>query len=217
MCLTLVFEQVLPCSIIRVQTEKLYSQSLSNMQAVTGVFLKPNKRNFGLQKRGSVHIWWHVCGLTNTFRFLSYSFTSSLCWIHFERTFYVVIYKKMVSEYFGEDDPRPPTSPAKHAPCLSFSRCEASVCISAGLPLIKRSCSWGPALCLYPSEETEVITAARRAAGSTSITTALTVETQLNDSTAAKASLPDVCFSLALLVLFLAQMIRFPFLHLVVL
>lgn len=34
------------------------------------------------------------------------------------------------------------------------------------------------------------------------------METQLNDSTAAKASLPDVCFSLALLVLFLTQFNR---------
>lgn len=62
-----------------------------------------------------------------------------------------------------------------------------------------------------------MITAARTAAGSTSVTPALTVETQLNDSTAAKASLPDVCFSLALLVLFLAQMIRFSFLNLIAL
>lgn len=119
----------------------------------------------------------------------------------------------------GKGDPEPPNGPAKHALCLTFGICQSFVCVCleeymcvwhATLPLI-RSCSGGPALPLFLSEETEVITAARTAAASSSLTTDLTMEPSPNDSWAVKASLPVVCFSLALVVLFLSQMIRVSF------
>lgn len=218
MCLAPVFEQDLlckPCSIKCVKTEEPLSQSVWNVQAVTGVFLRPKKRNFCLEKSGSVHIWSHVCCLRGAFKFLPYNFMSSLFWIHFESTFYVVIYingKWIFWRFWLETvipDLRAALPNTHHAlPSVYVSLLCVFGGIYAVLSLIKWFCSWGPALTFVSEWGDRSDYCCKNSSRFHFSTTVSTVETQLNDSTAAKASLPDVCFSLALLVLFLTQLNR---------